>query len=85
MQFSPVILCNFTPVLTTDGVWQLFSRASVVSHFESRDWEEDLWLLVTSTMRLGGSVQPHLSVTSAHAILKNVGGRFTAWQNLSTA
>ena len=56
----------------------------VASQFESRDWEVDLWLLVTSTMRRTGSVQPHLSVTAAHAILKNVGGRFTAWQNLST-
>ena len=31
-----------------------------------------------------GSVQPHLRVTSAQAILKNVGGGFAAWQNLST-
>lgn len=59
-------------------------RKLVVSQFEPRDWEVDLWLLVTSTMRRTGSVQPHLSVTSAHAILKNVGGRFTAWQDLST-
>ena len=32
----------------------------------------------------GDDFQPDLSVTLAHAILKNVGGRFTAWQNLST-
>ena len=56
----------------------------VVSQFESRDWEADLGLLVTPTMRRADSVQPHLRATSAQAILKNVGGRFAAWQNLST-
>jgi hypothetical protein len=64
--------------------WCLSANFRVVSQFESRDWEADLWLLVTPTMRRTGGVQPHLSVTSAHAILKSVGGRFTAWQNLST-
>ena len=44
----------------------------------------DLWLLVTPTMRRGHSVQPHLRATSAQAILKNMEGRFAAWQNLST-
>jgi len=34
--------------------------AAVVSQFESRDLETDLWLLVTPTMRRAGSVQPHL-------------------------
>jgi nitrite reductase/ring-hydroxylating ferredoxin subunit len=34
--------------------------------------------------RRADSVQPHLRATSAQAILKNVGGRFAAWQNLST-
>jgi hypothetical protein len=67
-----------------DGFCKLFSRASVVSQLESLDWEVDLWLFVPSTMRRTGSVQPHLSVTSAHAVLKNAGERFTAWQNLST-
>ena len=54
------------------------------SSVESRDWEADLWLLVTPTMRRADSVQPRLRATSAQAILKNVGGRFAAWQNLST-
>jgi hypothetical protein len=72
------------PYRSRRWILQLFSRAGVVSQFESRDWEVDLWLLVTSTMRRTGSVQPRLGVTSAHDILKNAGGRFTAWQNLST-
>ena len=59
-------------------------RKLVVSQFESRDWETDLWLMVTPTMRRGDSVQPHLRATSAQPILKNVEGRFAAWQNLST-
>ena len=57
---------------------------AVVSQFQSGDWKTDLWLLVTPTMRRADSVQPHLRATSAQAILKNVGGRFAAWQNLST-
>src|SRR5229473_8037532 len=56
----------------------------VVSQFESWDWETDLWLMVTPTMRRADSIQPHLRATPAQAILKNVGGRFAAWQNLST-
>ena len=54
----------------------------VVSQFQSRDWETDLWLLVTPTMGAQLAVQPHLRAL-AQAILKNVGGRFAAWQNLS--
>jgi hypothetical protein len=45
---------------------------SVVSQFESRDWETDLGLLVTPTMRLAVNVQLHLRATSAQAILKNL-------------
>ena len=73
--------------LFADGTIQAafkVTESTVVSQFESQDWEADLWSLVTSTMRRTGSFQPHLRVTSARAILKNVGGRFTAWQNLST-
>ena len=55
---------------------------TVVSQFQSRDWETDLWLLVTPTMGGQLAVQPHLRA-SAQAILKNVRGRFAAWQNLS--
>src|SRR5580658_7939087 len=48
------------------------------------DWEADLWLLVTPIPRRADSVQLYLRATPAQAILKNVGGRFAAWQNLST-
>jgi hypothetical protein len=61
-----------------------YPQKAVVSQFESRDWEADLWLLVTPTTRRADSVQLHLRATLAQAILKNVGGRFAAWQNLST-
>src|SRR5580658_717959 len=57
---------------------------AVVSQFESGDWEADLWSLVSPATRRADSVQPHLRATSAQAILKNVGGDFAAWQNLST-
>src|SRR5262249_22709114 len=40
-------------------------------------------VLVTPTLGAQLAVQPHLRA-SAQAILKNVGGRFAAWQNLST-
>jgi hypothetical protein len=60
------------------------AKCSVVSQFESRDWEADLWSLVTPTTRRADRVQPRLRATSAQAILKNVGGDFAAWQNLST-
>jgi hypothetical protein len=48
--------------------------------FDARAWGRQ----ITPTMRRADSVQPHLRATSAQAILKNVGGRFAAWQNLST-
>jgi len=56
----------------------------VVSQFELRDWEAVLGLLVTPKTRRADRVQPHLRATSAQAILKNVGGDFAAWPNLST-
>jgi hypothetical protein len=37
----------------------------VVSQFESRDREANLWYLVTPAMRRADSVQPHLHATPA--------------------
>ncbi len=73
--------------LFADGTIQAafkVTESTVVSQFESQDWEADLWSLVTPTTLRADTVQPHLSATPAQAILKNVGGGFAAWQNLST-
>ena len=66
------------------STWVTALQWEVVGQFESRDWETDLRLVVTPTMRREDSVQPHLRATSVEAILKNVEGRLAAWQNLST-
>ncbi|HYL77895.1 MAG TPA: hypothetical protein VEU96_27025 [Bryobacteraceae bacterium] len=71
--------------ITASDIYQwLPGKYWVVSQVETQDWEADLWLLITPAMRRADSVQPHLRATPAQAILKNIGGRFAAWQNLST-
>jgi hypothetical protein len=69
------------------------NAAAVAISFVGRRWPETFTQvahaattpgMASITFSMTAYVQPHLSVTWAHAILKNAGGRFTAWQNLST-
>ena len=48
-------------------------REVVVSQFESRDLEADLWLLATPTMRRAESVHPHLRARSAQSYSEEPG------------
>src|SRR6478672_1733763 len=45
-------------------------------------WLADLWLFVTPTKRRAVCAQPHLRVTAAQAILKNLGWRFCSMVKL---
>src|SRR5258708_40163570 len=45
-------------------------------------WLADLWLFVTPTKRRAVCARPHLRVTAAQAILKNLGWRFCSMAKL---